>query len=262
MNFLNVDMFLWWPHTNTHTQFCLACSSTFSCLEQTGSSQIKLDRTQFGQKAERDKSCIHLSDRVPSLLWHIESLVSAFGAFFPLSNIFFWTSWFCSPLGSENWTLGTGLDLSYKRERKYWKMNNLTGDKHIMSLSLSVNTTKWTVFIKMPASTFDISVFAPAQSRWKPKSATLCCGFDWAELDGSIYIHLVHFIGLSHIIEHIFHLFIIVFLLWICQCQILSIGTEVLEHGFWMCLFSEAVLLSPQWVFCLCPCHTEQYFSG
>lgn len=39
-------------HMHIHTQFCLACSSTFSCLKQTGSSQIKLDWTEFGKKAE------------------------------------------------------------------------------------------------------------------------------------------------------------------------------------------------------------------
>lgn len=51
--------------THIHTQFCLACSSTLSGLEQTGLSQVKLDR-----KAE-SKSYFHLSDCVPSLLWHI-----------------------------------------------------------------------------------------------------------------------------------------------------------------------------------------------
>lgn len=66
-----------------------------------------------------------------------------------------------------------------------------------------------------------------------------CCRTDWTELDGSINIHLVLFIGLfsSHITKHISHLFIFIvnvffFLLWICQCQILSLGTEVVEHGF------------------------------
>lgn len=64
----------------------------------------------------------------------------------------------------------------------------------------------------------------------------LCCGTDWTELDGSIYIHLVHFIGLScHILLNIYLIcssLLSSFLLWICQCQILSLGTEVVEHGF------------------------------
>lgn len=54
-------------------------------------------------------------------------------------------------------------------------------------------------------------------------------------MDGSIFIHLVHFIGLScHILWNIYHLFIIV--LFFCygfvNAKFCLLGTEVLEMAF------------------------------
>ncbi len=88
--------------THIHTRFCLACPSTFSCLEQTGSSQIKLDRTEFGRRAKRETSLIFIFLIV--CLRYSGILNSRFLLLGPFLFFLFLgggTSWFCSSLGSE-----------------------------------------------------------------------------------------------------------------------------------------------------------------
>lgn len=151
-----------------HTQFCLACSSTFSCLKQTGSSQIKLDWTEFGKKAEWETSLMFIFLIVCLRYSGIcRSSVSAFGDFFFF--LFFGTPPTCL-LDSENWTLGikTGPDRLVWRayERKKLRLK----DKQASSVW-------WAEFIKMAASTFVINTaFTPEQNNWMPKSVTR---FDW-----------------------------------------------------------------------------------
>lgn len=95
-------------HTHKHSQSCLACSSTFSCLKQPGSSQIKLDWTEFGKKAEWETSLMFIFLIVCLRYSGIfRSSVSAFGAFLFFVVVGLPT---CL-LDSENWTSGTKLDL-------------------------------------------------------------------------------------------------------------------------------------------------------
>lgn len=81
-------MFLWF--LRIHTESCLA--STFSCVEQMGRSQLKLDGTEFVQKA--DSTLVHLSGCVPFLNWHTEASVfclwGLFAVFFLDSLLVLW----------------------------------------------------------------------------------------------------------------------------------------------------------------------------
>lgn len=217
-------------HIHIHKQFCLLCSSTFSCLEQTG-----IGPDQSGsegirmESGERDKSYIHLSDCVPSLFWHIEFSVSAFGAFFSFFFKFFWTSHLS--LGLENWTFEDWTGPDRLVQRAYEREKRLKTDQSDWRKTKMSHSVHMTEFIKMIASTLlSCFCFHPSKKPLDAKISHLCCGFDWEELGSSICIHLVHFIGPSYHILLNIYLFIIVcvFLLWICQCQILSLGTEVL----------------------------------
>lgn len=126
-------------HIHIHTQFCLVCSSTFSCLEQTG---IEPDQTGSDGKP-RETSLIFIFLIV--CLRYSGILNPRFlimGPFFFFLQ-FFWT--FCLSLGSENWTFEdwTGPDRlvqrAYEREKRL--KNDQSDWRQTYCHSLSVHMT-------------------------------------------------------------------------------------------------------------------------
>lgn len=146
-------------HTLTHTQFCLACSSTFSCLKQTG------------RKAnQREKQVIYSSFWLcafATLAYWIHGFSPFRGlVLFCFVCLFFWTFWFLLGLQA--------------RTRKDWGTRQ--GETNILRHTLYTPQHKADWFLN------NVFLFPPSST--EPKSCTLCCGVDWGELDGSIYIHL------------------------------------------------------------------------
>lgn len=181
----------------THTHL-FACSSTLLCLGLTRwmeSIQIRLNLTR------------NISDCVPSLLWHIKSLISAFGAFFILLG----TSWFCHSLGLETWTFGTGLGFNrgLVKERK---------------IQLYMNNFRLCLFcLTFGPALFKTFLLSPQQrtKQLNAKISHVCCGFTQWKLDSSTSIHLGSFIGLYISYYWTYISSVCHYLLWICQCQIL-----------------------------------------
>lgn len=95
--------------TTTHASLVSHVLALFPCPEpdRSGSDRIS------GSKAETSLAFTP-SHCVPSLLWHITSSVPALGQL----------------LGSENWTLGTQLDLMGPWKRENSEISSQAGDKH------------------------------------------------------------------------------------------------------------------------------------
>lgn len=145
------------PHTHTYSSVSHVLALSHVWSKQDGK-----------QTRERNKSYIHHSDCVPLLLWHIESTVFLlFGALFcfVMFGFFFWTFWFLLGLQA--------------RTRKDWGIRQ--GETNIL---------RHTLYTQHKADWFLKHIFLFSPSSTEPKSCTLCCGVDWGELDGSIYIHL------------------------------------------------------------------------
>lgn len=232
-------------HAHTHTQFCLARSG--ACPGANGT-----EPDQTGSDWERHVlySSFWLCAFATLAYWILGFLL--FGAFLLVLFYFFcWTS--CLSFGSENWTrTWTGPDRLLWGGRLVKERKAGTGDKHITSLS--VHTTTGASSTTMKASTLIqfFSVFTPSTKQLDAKISHLSHRCHWGELDSSIYMHLIHFIDPSVTyswiyISSVYRRFVV--LLWICQCQILSLGTEVFrpwlfECVLFYCLRSERVELT------------------
>ena len=229
-------MFLWWPHTRTHNSVSRASWR---------SSRGERDRARSNWIGLRETRLIFIFLIV--CLCYSGILNPRFSAFWGLSFCFLffccWTS--CLSFGSENWTgTWTGPD-RLVNERKVG-----TGDKLVTSLSVRTHATTGASSATMKASTLILffSVFTPSTKQLDAKNSHLCHRCHWGELDSSIYMHPIHFIDPSvtyswTYISSVNRRFVA--LLWICQCQILSLGTEVFRPWLFECVF---ILLSPQWM--------------
>lgn len=239
-------MFLWWPHTRTHAHTIL--SRAFWRL-----SRGERDRARSNWIGLRETRLIFIFLIV--CLCYSGILNPRFSAFWGLSFsfiLFFLLDfplvvWFRELDQDLDWTWQAPMGGRLVKERKAG-----TGDKHITSLS--VHTTTGASSTTMKASTLIqfFSVFTLSTKQLDAKISHLSHRCHWGELDSSIYMHLIHFIDPSVTyswiyISSVYRRFVV--LLWICQCQILSLGTEVFrpwlfECVLFYCLRSERVELT------------------